>query len=335
MITLQQPGEEEEHRRRRRLILIAAILFALFLLAIGTFMLLFRGGAPTPGLPSTFGGGPKSYSFDRTMATLSRPVAVTVNADGSKIFAAEGDGQYAVKVYDKKGNLLGDLTPPHTTEFTRQPMSIAIAPDGTVYVVERRLNKIMVFNADGTFRGTFDPPGFGQWAPISVAVDEGGTIYVGEGYDEPGKERHRVYELNPDGSLIRWFGQKGVGASDLMYPSSIAIDGKGRVWVADITGVKVFDAEGVYQFRLKADGDDGVTLPGGLTYHDDKIFVTDVTNHRALVFDVGEDAPKFVTQFGELGFQKGQLRYPAGIAVSADKIYIANRENGRIDTWTP
>jgi hypothetical protein len=29
------------------------------------------------------------------------------------------------------------------------------------------------------------------------------------------------------------------------------------------------------------------------------------------------------------------MRYPAGIAVSAGKIYIANRENGRIDTWTP
>jgi len=37
---------------------------------------------------------------------------------------------------------------------------------------------------------------------------------------------------------------------------------------------------------------------------------------------------------GELGYDKGQLRYPAGIAVSGSKIYIANRENGRIDTWT-
>lgn len=333
MITLQQP--QEERRDRRRLILIAAILFALFLLAVGTFMLLFRGGAPKPGLPDALGGGSKAYAFDRTLTTVARPVDVTLNADGSKIFVAEGDGQYAVKVFDTKGNFIGDLIAPHTDEFTRQPMSIAVAPDGTIYVVERRLNQVMVFNADGTFRGPFNPPGFGAWAPISVAVDKDDKIYVGEGYDEPGKERHRVYILNPDGSLIRWFGQKGAGASDLMYPSHIAIDGKGRIWVADITGVKVFDSEGVYQFRLKGDGDDGVTLPGGLTYHDDKIYVTDVTNHRAILLDVSGDSPKFVAQFGELGTEKGQLRYPAGIAVSGDKIYIANRENGRIDTWTP
>lgn len=333
MITLQQP--QEEHRDRRRIIIIAAILFALFLLAVGTFMLLFRGGAPRPALPGTLGGDSDAYRFDRTMTTVTRPVDVVANPDGSKIFVAEGDGQYAVKVYDTKGNLLGDLIPPHTTEFTRQPMSIAVAPDGTVYVVERRLNQVMVYNADGTFRGPFNPPGFGAWAPISVAVDNDGNIYVGEGYDEPGKERHRIYVLNADGSLVRWFGQKGAGGSDLLFPSHIAIDGKGRIWVADITGVKVFNSEGVYQFRLKGDGDDGVTLPGGLAYHDDKMYVTDVTNHRAIVFNVSEDSPKFVAQFGELGREKGQLRYPAGIAVSASKIYIANRENGRIDTWTP
>lgn len=333
MITLQQP--QEEHRDRRRIIIIAAILFALFLLAVGTFMLLFRSGAPRPPLPGGLGVGAGTYPFDRTLTTLARPIDIALNADGSKIFAAEGDGQYAVKVFDTKGKLFGDLTPPHTNEFTRQPMSIAVAPDGTVYVVERRLNQVMVYNADGTFRGPFDPPGFGPWAPISVAVDKDNKIYVGEGYDEPGKERHRVYVLNPDGSLVRWFGQKGTGGSDLMYPAHIAIDGKGRIWVADITGVKVFNSEGVYQFRLKGDGDDGVTLPGGLAYYDDKMYVTDVTNHRAIVFDVSGDSPKFVGQFGELGTEKGQMRYPAGIAVSAGKIYIANRENGRIDTWTP
>ncbi len=334
MITLDQP--QDERRDRRRIIIIAAILFALFLLAVGTFMLLIsRGGAPRSPLPGVLGGDSNAYDFDRTLTTIARPIDVALNADGSKVFAAEGDGQYAVKVFDTKGNLLGDLIPPHTDEFTRQPMTIAVAPDGTVYVVERRLNQVMVYNADGTFRDLFQPPGFGPWAPISVAVDKDGLVYVGEGWDEVGKERHRVYVLNPDGSLVRWFGQKGAGASDLMYPSHIAIDGKGRIWVADITGVKVFDSEGVYQFRLKGDGDDGVTLPGGLAYRDDKIYVTDVTNHRAIVFDVSGDAPKFVGQFGELGFDKGQMRYPAGIAVSDSKIYIANRENGRIDTWTP
>lgn len=332
MITLDHP--QERHRDRRRLILIAAILFALFLIAVGTFwVLISRGGAPTISLPGVSGSS-APYSFDRTVTQVPMPLDVAFSPDGSKMYVAEGDGDYVVKVFDKSGKPLGDLTPPHSDQFTRQPMSIAVAPDGTVYVVERRLDAVMVYNKDGSFRGPFDPPGFGHWAPTAVAIDKNGLIYVAEAYEDPGHARHRVYILHADGSLVRWFGQKGDGAGDLMYPSHLAIDGKGRIWVADITGVKVFNSKGVYQFRLKGDGDSGVTLPGGLTYHDNTIYVTDITNHRALVFDVSGAAPKFIAQFGELGFDKGQLRYPAGIAVSGDKIYIANRENNRIDTWT-
>ena len=334
MITLDQP--DDRRRDRKRLFLLAFLLFLLFLAAIGIFTLLItRGGAPRAGLPGALGGGSKAFPFDRTLTSVSKPLGIALSPDGKKLFGAEGDGAYAVQVFDTKGNKLGELTPPHSTELTRQPANIAIASDGAVYVVERKFAQIVIYNADGTFRDTFNPPGFGHWAPTGIAIDKDGLIYVSEAYEDIGIQRHRIYILHADGSLVRWFGQKGDGGSDLMYPTHLAVDGKGRIWVGDITGVKAFDSEGVYLFRLKGEGDDGVTLPGGLTYHDDRLFVTDVTNHRAIVFDVGGDAPEFVGQFGELGFDKGQLRYPAGIAVSDSRIYIANRENGRIDTWTP
>jgi DNA-binding beta-propeller fold protein YncE len=327
----QYPGHD-----RRRLVVILSLLFALFLAALGVFTLLIsQNRAPRVGLPDVLGASAKSKpTFDRMLAGLGRPLGVAVSPDGSRFYAAEGAGSYAVKVFDKKGAPLGDLTPPHTTNTTRQPMSIAVAPDGSVYAVDRRLNQVLIFNEDGTFRDTFRPAGFGEWAPLGVAVDSSGQIYVSETFNVPGQERHRVYVLRPDGTLVRWFGQKGGAASDLMFPGHLAIDGKDRIWVADIGGVKVFGADGVYLFRLGSEGDAGVALPGGLAYSAGKIFVTDVTNHRALVFDVSGDAPVFQAQFGELGFGKGQLRYPAGIAVSGSRIYIANRENGRIDTWT-
>jgi DNA-binding beta-propeller fold protein YncE len=333
MISLEQPVYRR--RDRRRLVLIAAVLLLLFLGALGLFTLLIdRGGAPRLNLPDALAGGKTTPTYDRTFTDISRPLDLALSPDGSKLYAAEGAGTYAVKVFDAKGAALGDLTAPHTTEGSRQPMSIATAPDGSVYVADRRLNQVLIFNADGTYRDIFRPAGFGAWAPLGVAVDSGGLVYVSETYDIPGQERHRVYVFNPDGTMVRWFGQKGAGASDLMFPGHLAIDGKGRIWVADITGVKVFAADGTYQFRLKQDGDDGVALPGGLGYSDGKMYVTDITNHRALIFNVNGDAPEFVAQFGELGFGKGQLRYPAGIAVTGSRIYISNRENGRIDTWT-
>lgn len=119
-----------------------------------------------------------------------------------------------------------------------------------------------------------------------------------------------------------------------MFRHSLAVDGLGRIWVGDITGVKAFSPEGAYLFGLPAEGDIGVGLPGGLAYADGLLYVTDVINHRALAFDVAGDDVTFAFEFGRLGFGKGQLRYPEGIAVRSGRIYIANRENSRIDIWT-
>jgi DNA-binding beta-propeller fold protein YncE len=321
---------------RKRLYTVAPVLLALFLASLGLFTLLMRWDrAPRAGLPEVLGSSTKSApTFDRTLAAVDRPLAMALSPDGSRLYVAEGAGSYAVKVFDAKGAALGELAPPHTTEGTRQPMGIAVAPDGSVYVADRRLNQVLIFNADGTYRDTFRPAGFGQWSPLGVAIDSDGQIYVSEATDTPGAERHRVYVLRPDGTLIRWFGQKGAAAGDLMFPSDLAIDGKGRIWVADITGVKVFGSDGVYLFRLGSEGASGVALPGGLAYSDGKIYATDTVSHRAIVVDATADTPEFKAQFGEAGFGKGQLRYPAGIVVSGSRIYIANRENGRIDTWT-
>jgi DNA-binding beta-propeller fold protein YncE len=321
---------------------VALPLLLIFLLCLGLFVVLMRmGRSPRVGLPDVLGSSARSKpTFDRTLATVGRPWDVAVSPDGKRLYVSEGAGAYAVKVFDNDGSFVADATPPNTTEFNRLPMGVAVAPSGLVYVADRKLRQLDVYDADGNFKDVLRPAGVDAWAPIGVAVDSSGLIYVAEAYestaaqDKPGVERHRIYEMQPDGSIVRMFGEKGGSESTLMYPNQLAVDGKHRVWVADTTGVKVFQDDGTFLFRLRGEGEDGVTLPGGLAYGDGKIFVTDVTNHRVLVFDANADAPEFLTQFGDLGFGKGQFRYPAGIAVSGSRIYIANRQNGRIDTWT-
>ncbi len=226
MTYMQQPMEQEGGRDRKRLGVILLLLLALFLAALGVFTLLIsRGGAPRASLPDVFGASARGKpKFDRTVASASRPIDVAVSPDGSKFYAVESSGSFAVKVFDAKGNPIGDGTPPHTTEFTRQPMSIAVAPDGAVYVTDRNLRQVLIFNADGAFRDVFRPVGFGDWAPLGIAVDSAGLLYVSDTYDIPGTpetpavERHRIYIFNPDGTLVRWFGQKGDGANEPDVP---------------------------------------------------------------------------------------------------------------------
>lgn len=317
---------------------IAVLLVSVFLLSLGLFVYLMRQGrVPRVGteLPEALGvTRHKAPKFDRTLAPASRPLAVAVSPDGSRIYVAEGDGEYALRIFAPDGALVGSAVPPHTSPTSRKPMDVAVGPDGTVYVVDRLLRKVLEFEPDGAFRGTLEPSTIEDWAPLGIAVDDAGLIYVAEAKDLPDFQRHQIHVLRPDGTVVRSFGQKGDGAADLMFPGHVAVDGRGRIWVGDITGVKAFSANGGYLFSLPFEGDHGVGLPGGLAYRDGLLYVTDVTNHRALAFDVTGDDVTFAFEFGRLGFGRGQLRYPEGIAVQSGRIYIANRENSRIDIWT-
>jgi DNA-binding beta-propeller fold protein YncE len=248
---------------------------------------------------------------------------------------AESAGAYGVQVFDRDGEALEPLNPPHTTETTRQPMGIAVAPDGTVYVADRRHNQVFVYEDDGTYRDVLKPDGLDSWAPVGITVDGRGLIYVTEALDLPEFQRHKVWVLNPDGSVVEEFGERGDTSSDLMFPGWITVDDHRRIWVGDITGVKIFDADGQYLFRLRTEGDGAVGLPGGMAARGDRVYISDTINHRIVVYKTTPDAATFDIAFGQLGFGRNDFRYPSGIAVSASRIYIADRENGRVDIWTP
>lgn len=335
-IALGNPEEDERDRRKRRYLIILPLLLSLFLAALGVFTLMMRqGAAPRVGLPSVLSTQSGKPRFDRAVEPIGRPLAVAVSQDGKKLYVAESAGAYGVQVFDTKGASVTTLNPPHTTDTTRQPMGIALARDGSVYVVDRRLQQILVYDAEGAYRDILKPEGVDTWAPLGIVIDEQDRIYVTESLDLPEIQRHKVYVLNTDGSIVKEFGQKGDASSDLMFPGPIAIDNHGRIWIGDMTGVKIFGADGQFLFRLRMEGEGAVALPGGIAAHGDHVYVSDTINHQVLVFKTTPDSATFEVAFGQLGFGRSDFRYPSGIAVSASRIYIADRENGRVDIWTP
>ena len=75
---------------------------------------------------------------------------------------------------------------------------------------------------------------------MRVAVDGSGYIYA------LGRFNNAVFKFAPDGKFMNRFGGAGDEAGQFRAPYSIAVDGYGRVYVGDIKGIQVFDANGRY-----------------------------------------------------------------------------------------
>ncbi len=82
----------------------------------------------------------------------------------------------------------------------------------------------------------------------SVAIDGRGNIYA------LGQYNHAVFKFSPEGKFVNRFGNSGGKSAQLLSPSAIAVDGQGRVYVADFGGVRIFDGDGGYIGTIEVKG---------------------------------------------------------------------------------
>jgi sugar lactone lactonase YvrE len=81
-----------------------------------------------------------------------------------------------------------------------------------------------------------------------VAVDGLGNIYA------LGRFNSAVFKFTPEGKFVNRFGGPGDQPGQLRAAYSVAVDGKGRVYIGDVKGVQVFDAGGRYLTVFKPEG---------------------------------------------------------------------------------
>jgi DNA-binding beta-propeller fold protein YncE len=177
---------------------------------------------------------------------------------------------------------------------------IAIAPDGTIVIVDQLNYRVQEFAPDGTFIRQWGgigtaPDKFGQingyaFGPTGLAIAPDGTVFVADTWN------HRISAFKPDGTPLRQWGTFFNGQEN---PAGLA------------------------QHTSDFYGPRGIAIaPNGLLY------VTDTGNSRILVFD---QTGKFVRTFGTLGTGPGQMDNPVGIAARKDgTIAVADTNNARV-----
>ena len=102
------------------------------------------------------------------------------------------------------------------------PAGIACDSTGKVYVADCGNNRIQVFTAEGKFLMRFR-----VCEPRGIAVDTSGMVYVSEPYS------CRVSVFTSEGHYVTSFGRKGKGPGQFLFPSDVAVDNNGVVYVCD------------------------------------------------------------------------------------------------------
>jgi streptogramin lyase len=185
----------------------------------------------------------------------------------------------------------------------RDPIGVAVGPDGVVAVVDSGNARVQRFGPDGALLGVWGEDNGGVTftrtdsglGPTGIFIAEDGTTWVADTWG------HRIVALDPNGAVVQSIGGETVDVGD--DPARV-------------------DEEGGRFFG-----------PRDVAVTDDAIYVTDTGNERVQVFT--RDGV-FADAWGGYGSAPGQLIEPVGIAIGPDGlVYVADSGNARIAVFTP
>ncbi|MFQ5413557.1 MAG: 6-bladed beta-propeller [Phycisphaerae bacterium] len=192
-----------------------------------------------------------------------------------------------------------------------KPVAVAMDTDGDRYVADTGRRQIVVFSAENEAIRELGARGDEGFKPVAIAVHDG-RLYVANG------AQHRVDVLDPvSGKRLASFGKAGGGPGELLYPSGLAVDGAGRIYVADQLNcrVQVFAPDGglVAQFGRPGDRAGEFARPKHLAVGPDGIvYVVDAAFQRLQMFD--HDG-RVLMLFGGPGARGGSMVLPAGVCI--------------------
>ncbi|HYW90367.1 MAG TPA: flippase activity-associated protein Agl23, partial [Chloroflexota bacterium] len=189
------------------------------------------GPAPVGGAAAVSPLAPAAAIQQAAAPSGPRDTVLQTQPDGTNVYGKLSSGQPALS----------------------DPKNVAVGPGGRIYVVEGKAARVSMFNADGSFAGSFGGPGQGDGQfqePWGIAVAPDGNAYVADTWN------HRIQYFDPNGKFLGKWGRlgdaKGSTSTDpgvFWGPREVAINSAGDVYVTD-TGnkrVQVFGPDGTFK----------------------------------------------------------------------------------------
>ena len=205
-------------------------------------------------------------------------------------------------------------------------------------------NRIQKFSPDGGFLTKWGRDKQLFYMPSGVAVDGNGNVYVAENRpiykptrlsaygDISNLDNHRVYKFSSEGVFLAAWGSYGPGDDQFAYPSGLAIDGNGNIYVADTENNRIqkLKTDGVFLTNWGAMG----TGDGRFEYPPQGVAVDRNGNVYVISDRIHKFNPDgvFLATWGT-GASAGDWQFscPQGIAVDGrENVYVADTNKNRI-----
>ena len=226
--------------------------------------------------PARSNGGSRSTAPPATAQSFD--AGVYVGTEFGYMYAIGGSGEAATPVASPPVTLEGS---PSATPVAAQmslfsrwqssggpepllvPTGMAIAPDGTIWVVDSGNNRFQLFSPEGEYLETWGTPGDGEgefnFSPNpdnpndsvgGITFDSEGNFYVGDSANQ------RIQKFDADRTFVLSWGIEGEGEGQFLLPYWPVVAPDGNVYVGDgiRTDVQVFSPEGEFLYQLTGPG---------------------------------------------------------------------------------
>ena len=223
----------------------------------------------------------------------------------------------------------------------RQPMDLALGPDGLIYVVNRSWEyrpdgvRVTMLTINEEYIGEFSRFGNGDgqlhW-PTSIALDSNQNVYIADDW------LNRISIFDKDGIYLSKWGASGSGDGELSKPSGIRFDQDDNLYVVDSGNNRVQkfskDGELLAKWGSAGSGEGQFNLPWGLNFDSrGDVYVADWRNDRVQKFS---PEGQFLAEYGSSGNGVGEFYRPTAVAVDKDgDIYVVDWGNDRVQVLTP